>query len=92
MHEIETLAFAGATPWHGLGVPITNPADAVSPERFLAAAGLDWEVEKIPVITADTQQETTHSAIRRKTDGSILGVVGPGYTPLQNKAALRWFA
>jgi phage/plasmid-like protein (TIGR03299 family) len=33
----------------------------------------------------------SHRATYRKTDGSILGVVGPRYTPLQNRDAFDWF-
>lgn len=90
-HEVETMAYAGETPWHGIGTLVTSPADAVSPRRFMELAGLDWEVEKVPVITADAHEETTHSATRRKTDGRILGVVGPGYTVLQNLSVFEWF-
>lgn len=32
-----------------------------------------------------------HRATYRVTDGSILGVVGPNYTPLQNIEAFQWF-
>lgn len=91
MHEVESMAYAGATPWHGIGTPVTDPADAVSPDRFLVLAGLDWKVDKIPVVTADTNQKTTHFATRRTSDGSILGVVGPAYTVLQNSSVMEWF-
>ncbi len=91
MHDVETMAYAGETPWHGLGTRVTNAIDAVTPSRFLKLAGLDWHVEKVPVVTADTGQETTHFATRRVSDGSILGVVGPGYTVLQNEEVFEWF-
>ena len=48
-HEVETMAYAGEVPWHGLGNRVVNPADAVSPLRFRQLAGVDWEVVKIPV-------------------------------------------
>ncbi len=90
-HEVESMAYTGAVPWHGLGTQVTDPADAISPARFLKLAGLDWEVEKIPVVTADTQAETSHFATRRKSDGRVLGVVGPGYKVFQNSSAFGWF-
>ena len=39
----------------------------------------------------NVEADTDAFAIRRKTDGSILGVVGPKYRPLQNADALKWF-
>lgn len=38
------MAYAGETPWHGLGVSVDH---TLSPEEFRKAAGLDWEVKKI---------------------------------------------
>ena len=40
-HEVETMAFAGETPWHGLGTPISND---LTPQQMMEAAGCDWEV------------------------------------------------
>lgn len=37
------------------------------------------------------EPDTDAYAIRRKTDGNVLGVVGPQYRPLQNMDAIRWF-
>jgi phage/plasmid-like protein (TIGR03299 family) len=54
-------------------------------------AGLDWEVELVPLITADTQAQVAHRAVRRTSDSKVLGVVGPRYAPLQNKDAFAWF-
>ena len=45
-HMVETMAYAGEVPWHGLGKPV--PAD-LTPDQMLEAAGLDWEVEQIPL-------------------------------------------
>ena len=42
-HEVETMAYANETPWHGLGTPV---ADTLTPKEMLQAAGLDWKVEK----------------------------------------------
>ena len=30
-HEVETMAYAGETPWHGLGVPVSNE---LNPEQM----------------------------------------------------------
>jgi phage/plasmid-like protein (TIGR03299 family) len=95
-HEIEIIggkaqmAFAGQTPWHGLGTVLTDD-DVYNWESTSTKAGLDWTAEKIGLQTVDKQQPVTHFAIRRSTDNSILGVVGPQYVPLQNKEAFQWF-
>jgi phage/plasmid-like protein (TIGR03299 family) len=84
---IEQMMFVGATPWHGLGNQVDsdiNVADAI------VAAGLDWEVGLKDLQTVDGVP-VNHRATYRKTDGSILGVVGPRYTPLQNRDSFDWF-
>jgi phage/plasmid-like protein (TIGR03299 family) len=84
---VEQMMFVGATPWHGLG----NQVDAdISVEDAIVAAGLDWEVGLKDLQTVDGVP-VSHRATYRKTDGSILGVVGPRYTPLQNKDSFDWF-
>ena len=84
---IENMMFVGATPWHGLG----NQVDAnIGVEDAIVSAGLDWEVGLKDLQTVDGVP-VSHRATYRKTDGSILGVVGPRYTPLQNKDAFDWF-
>ena len=88
--EVETMAFAGATPWHGLGTPLAEE-DLYSWETACKKAGLSWEVELVGLQTADTQARVTHKGVRRTSDGRMLGVVGPRFTPLQNKDAFQWF-
>ena len=84
---VEQMMFVGATPWHGLG----NKVDAdIGVEDAIVAAGLDWEVGLKDLQTVDGVP-VNHRATYRKTDGSILGVVGPRYTPLQNKDSFDWF-
>ena len=86
-HAVEQMMFVGATPWHGLGNKL-DEAPTIS--EAIAAAGLDWEVGLKDLVTTDGQPVPAR-ATYRKTDDSILGVVGPRYTPLQNDAAFNWF-
>jgi phage/plasmid-like protein (TIGR03299 family) len=88
--EVESMAFEGSVPWHGLGTPLTEE-DQYDWEQTCKKAGLDWEVELVPLQTADTQTKVAHKGVRRKTDNRILGVVGPRFTPLQNHKAFEWF-
>ena len=84
---VEQMMFVGATPWHGLG----NKVEAdIGIEDAIVSAGLDWEVGLKDLQTIDGVP-VNHRATYRKSDGSILGVVGPRYTPLQNKDAFDWF-
>jgi len=85
-----SMAFAGQTPWHGLGTPLTEE-DLYDCQKTCIKAGLDWETELVPLLTADTQTKVDQVAVRRMSDGRILGTVGPRYTVLQNRDAFRWF-
>ena len=89
-HEIETMAYLGQLPWHGLGTTL-DETDRYDWQATSKKAGLDWDVELVPLVTADTQVKVTHKAVRRTSDSKVLGVVGPRYAPLQNKDAFQWF-
>jgi phage/plasmid-like protein (TIGR03299 family) len=89
-HEIETMVYFGQLPWHGLGTALEE-ADLYDWQSASKKAGLDWSVDLVPLITADTQAKVAHKAIRRSTDNKVLGVVGPRYAPLQNRDAFSWF-
>jgi phage/plasmid-like protein (TIGR03299 family) len=89
-HNVETMAFVGQVPWHGLGTALEE-ADLYDWQSAARKAGLDWEAERVPLLTADKQERVARYAVRRKSDGRILGTVGPKYTLLQNKDAFGWF-
>lgn len=91
-HEVETMMFVGSEgrPWHGIGTDYQG--DVYDWPSACQKAGLDWEVELVPLVTHDTGAKVEHKAVRRKTDGRTLGVVGPRYTPFQNKDVFQWFA
>lgn len=86
-HMVENMFYVGETPWHGLGVSL-NEAPSIS--EAINAAGLNWHVGLRDLFTTDGVR-VSHRATVRDTDGSILGVVGPRYQPLQNADALDWF-
>ena len=44
---VETMAYTGAVPWHGLGEKLEID---VSLDEFRRKAGLTWEVEKLSLI------------------------------------------
>jgi phage/plasmid-like protein (TIGR03299 family) len=85
--NVETMFYTGATPWHGLGEKLE---EAPTISEAIEASGLNWEVGTKDLVTVDGQ-EVPARATYRKSDDSILGVVGPRYVPLQNKDAFEWF-
>jgi len=86
-HEVENMMYVGATPWHELGVKLDR---APTSREAITAAGCDWRVGLKPLFTEEHAQ-VSHKAVYRETDGRILGVVGPGWMPLQNESAFAWF-
>lgn len=94
-HQIENMMYVGEVPWHGLGVALE---EAPSCADAIRCAGLDWTVGLKPLCTY-TEDEgnmvagevVTHRASFRESDGKILGVVGPAWTPLQNIQAFDFF-
>ena len=89
--ELETIAWTGNTPWHGLGTQV--PRD-LSPEEMQQAAQLDWDVEKIPLIYKfkELQFDTEQFALVRSSDGEMLDVVkSDNWTPVQNSQAFEFF-
>lgn len=86
-HEIESMFFVHETPWHRLGTRLEAPPTT---REAIVAAGLDWEIGMKPLVTADGEP-VTHRATYRKSDGAILGVVGPAWVPLQNTEAFSFF-
>lgn len=89
--EVETMAYAGETPWHGLGVPVDN---RLTPHEMLVAAGCDWSVEKHDTmikIGKDTIY-TGNKALVRTSDNKILSPnLGPKWEPVQNSQAFEFF-
>jgi phage/plasmid-like protein (TIGR03299 family) len=91
--NVETLAYAGERPWHGVG---TLLPDAVDKPTMLAAAGLDWSVGLEPLYVERAAIEgftmvnnfarvDDYMATVRMTDRRVLGVVSKGYKPVQNE-------
>jgi phage/plasmid-like protein (TIGR03299 family) len=95
-HNIEVIndkymmAYAGDTPWHGLGTKVPND---LTSDQMLEAAGLDWTVEMVPAFAniGGTDVGTGHSALVRNLDNKILDVVSNDWNPVQNKDAFDFF-
>jgi phage/plasmid-like protein (TIGR03299 family) len=88
---VETMAYAGDVPWHGLGRNI-NPTSSV--DQMLKAAGLDWKVEKKQLKyeqDGKLRDVTGRYALVRETDNRVLTITGPDWKPLQNRDAMEFF-
>ena len=94
-HEIEMidgqaqLAYAGETPWHGLG---TKVAADLSPQQIMQQAGLDWTVQKEVLTTASGVELESQKALVRTSDNKVLDIVGENWEPVQNQEAFEFFS
>ena len=60
-HELETMAYVGQTPWHGLG----NALPAKQPiEVWAQQAGMDWSICETPVRFVASQQDKGNEAVK----------------------------
>ncbi len=92
--QVETMAFAHETPWHGIGTRVT--AD-LSYDEMAKAAGLDWTVSLRPLFYKDANGKKGQHRMKnrlvlaRDSDDAPLSVAGSRYVPVQNLDALRFF-
>lgn len=90
-HAVETMAYVGSTPWHGLGHAITG---IPTTEEMLVAAGLDWQVQQVPIYTKLGVEDVKipgKVALVRETDNKFMSITGENWKPLQNKDAMEFF-
>jgi|TARA_R110000796_G_scaffold9012_2_gene31031 phage/plasmid-like protein (TIGR03299 family) len=96
-HQVETMAWTGDKPWHGLGVEVDGN---LTPLQMQQAAQLDWTVSKRPSYTLDApewseevgliQAENTFHIVR-DSDNRILSHCGRDYVPIQNEDVFKFF-
>tara|TARA_Y100000593_G_scaffold92751_1_gene185348 strand:- start:2812 stop:3840 length:1029 start_codon:yes stop_codon:yes gene_type:complete len=96
-HQVETMAWTGEEPWHGLGVEV-DPN--LTPLEMQEAAQLNWTVSKRPSYTLDApewsedvgiiQAENTFHIVR-DSDNRILSHCGRDYIPIQNSDIFKFF-
>ena len=94
---VETMAYAGEVPWHGLGVQVDGN---LTPNEMLKQAGLDWTVSKRNIFTYnnavsdkadDLIMSDDYYMLVRDSDNNILGPCGPRFIPTQNQEAFTFF-
>jgi phage/plasmid-like protein (TIGR03299 family) len=89
-HMVETMAYAGELPWHGLGTKVESD---ISIDEMIKVAGLDWRVVKVPSYATfnDEQIYSGHDMLIRESDGQPLDMVKQNWIPVQNADAFEFF-
>ncbi len=90
-HQVETMAYAGEVPWHGLGVPVSND---LTPIQMMEKAGLDWTVDECESFVEYKGEKipTGQKSLVRSSDAKVLTNVGPDWNPVQNEQAFEFFS
>lgn len=83
-----SIALAVKSAWHRLGQVLPDAFDA---QTAIREANMDWNVSLEPIFLGNGNQVPDKQAVVRGDTGSVLGVVGSRYTPLQNKQAFGFF-
>ena len=94
-HEIQSMAYVGETPWHGLG-------HRLSPKQPIAVwqreAGMDWSIRETDVLYSIAGEEglhlkrkADHKVLFRSDDSQPLSVVSKRYQVVQPAAVLEFY-
>lgn len=88
--EQASMAYRGATPWHGLGQVMQ---DGMSLDQWRVAAGLDWEAkkQKVGFWEDGTFRQGDSNILYRSDNLKELGIVSDDYKVLQPKAVLEFY-
>src|SRR5689334_18751676 len=91
--NVGQMFYYGDVPWHGEGTKVDKP---LTVDEAIVAGGLAWEVGHVPLQTAE---EPPGAILRRQAVvrhdrpagslGRVLGVVHPGFRPVQNRDGAR---
>lgn len=92
------MAYAGETPWHGLGNVLESGAAI---EDWLTAAGMDWNILRARVRYAVSKDGANDPGSYKAFDGKCvllrsdskdgLGIVSDDYKPVQPREVLEFF-
>ena len=94
-HLVESMAYVGATPWHGLG----NHLEEQQPlEVWAKQAGMDWSILEAPVrfMTGDEQTSSIRTfadnkVLYRSDTNAPLSVVSQRYQVVQPREILEFY-
>ena len=94
-HEIESMAFVDATPWHGLGNQLT-PQQPI--EVWQREAGMDWNINESEVMYSVSGGNGLHlksnpdsKVLFRSDNFNPLSVVSKRYQVVQPAEVLEFY-
>ena len=93
-HEISSMAYTGATPWHGLGNQLTDQQPI---HIWLKEAGMDWSIQQSDVLfNADSsvlhiRSHSDAKVLYRSDSLEPLSVVSNRYKVVQPKDVLHFY-
>lgn len=92
-HGIDSTAYAGQVPWHGLGTYVGE--EDVDSATMLRAAELDWTVSSLPAAGVQpdgrhTPESSEHRVLVRDDRRRILGTCTDAYVPFQNRELFQF--
>lgn len=95
-HLLETMAYVGATPWHGLGNQLTTRQPL---EVWAQQAGMDWQIREAPVRFMTESAGSLgailsfpeHKVLFRSDTHTPLSVVSQRYQVVQPREILEFY-
>lgn len=90
-HQIQTMAYQGLTPWHGLGNQLTEKQAL---EVWLREAGMDWEIQSSPVHYLASEEAKIFAdakVLYRSDTGEALSVMSNRYQVVQPREVLEFY-
>ena len=87
---VETMAYAGEVPWHGLGTKVSND---IGIDEMLKESGLDWNVVPVPVFgeLGGKKISSDYQMLVRDSDQKVLTMITDKWNPVQNTEAFEFF-
>lgn len=95
-HQIDTMAYKGQTPWHGLG----NALEPNTPlDDWIIQAGMNWRVESSPVrfttggtsFLGEIHAYEDQKVLYRSDNQQALSVVGKNFKVVQPQEILEFY-
>ena len=95
-HLVETMAYVGQTPWHGLGNPLGKRQ---SIDVWAKQAGMDWDIRETPVrymtrgndVLGEIMSFPEQKVLFRSDTNTPLSVVSNRYQVVQPREILEFY-